>query len=57
MYRLAHLDQRDARTGRAVAYADQQTSLADARAALCIAMGYPLDGIGPMGHAPSGGAR
>jgi hypothetical protein len=39
----------DARPG-SVAYADMQTSMHDARAALCLAVGVPLDRIGPLGH-------
>jgi hypothetical protein len=39
----------DARPGT-VGYADMQTSMHDARAALCLAVGVPTDRIGPLGH-------
>jgi hypothetical protein len=39
-----------------VAWWDQQTSLHDARAAICLAAGVPLSQIGPLGHDLSGRA-
>jgi hypothetical protein len=33
-----------------VTYADTRTSLADWRTALCLAIGVPVDKIGPLGH-------
>lgn len=33
-----------------VGHADRQTSMADARAALTIAMGAATDEVGPLGH-------
>lgn len=52
MLRLARLYPSDVRTDTdRVAYADQRTSLNDARTALCAAMGVPLDRIDPAtGH-------
>lgn len=48
MYRLCRLDRRDADP---VAYADQVTSMNDARTALCLAMGVPMEHIDPAaGH-------
>lgn len=38
------------RTGDPVADADQQTTMADLRAAVCLAGGISPDDIGPLGH-------
>jgi hypothetical protein len=38
------------RTGDAVADADHQTTMADLRAAICLAAGVSPDEIGPLGH-------
>ena len=37
-------------TGDPVADADHQTTMADLRAAICLADGMPADDIGPLGH-------
>jgi hypothetical protein len=57
MYRLCRLEGPD-RHRYPVEYANQITSMNDARAALCIAMGIPLDLIHPCtGHDLSTTAR
>jgi hypothetical protein len=50
-WRLVGLARLERRSADPVAWADQLTSLHDARTALCIAMGVPLDEINPAtGH-------
>lgn len=56
-YRPGWVDGSKLRVGRYeytdVEWADYFTGRADCRAALSIAMGAPLDVIGPLGHAPN----
>jgi hypothetical protein len=50
-WRIVRLARLERRSADPIAWADQRTSLQDARTALCIAMGVPFDQIDPAsGH-------